>query len=274
MYLDLLTPPPATLEGARLCWFQAQHLILPTASPQIVAPLWSQCAPWIAQDTELLYLGQFDAIAWYALRTAPLTLNASWQAFTLRELLLLPECEEHLFMMAGRAAQLLDWAQTHRFCSRCAAPLVPQTKPGTYCRRCSACQLDYYPRLAPVVIMRVTRGAEILLSRAAHFRPGMYSVQAGFVESGETLEQALQRELWEELAIEVGNIHYFGSQCWPFPHSLMMAFSATYITGTLRLQAQEVEHAAWFGKDNLPLLPPQRTIAYQLIDTWRRADNG
>jgi NAD+ diphosphatase len=133
---------------------------------------------------------------------------------------------------------------------------------------CPACGLRSYPRLAPAVIMSVSNGGEILLGRARHFPDGMYSTLAGFVEPGETLEDAVRREVYEETGIAIGNIRYFGSQPWPFPHSLMIGFAAETPERAIRLNDGELEDARWFPADALPPLPGKMSIARRLIDAF------
>ena len=118
------------------------------------------------------------------------------------------------------------------------------------------------------MIVRVTRGDEILLARAQRFPGAMYSVLAGFVEPGESLEECVARELEEEVGIEVGDIAYFASQPWPFPHSLMIGFTATWVSGDLRIEEAELVDARWFTRDDLPELPGRLSIARRLIDDW------
>ncbi len=175
-------------------------------------------------------------------------------------------CSEAEFRLAGQAYQVLLWERNHRFCGHCGTAL--QTSTSERVRRCPQCKLEHYPRIAPAVIMRIAEGKKLLLSRSAHFPPGMRSVQAGFVEPGETLEQAVQREVMEEVGLKIKNIRYFGSQSWPFPSSLMMAFTADYASGSLRVNYAELEDAAWYDANQLPPLPPERSIAYRLIQDW------
>ena len=174
------------------------------------------------------------------------------------------ELPEDLFAIAARAIQIVEWDRTHQFCGHCATPTIQL--PTERAKRCPKCELRQYPRLSPAVIMLVYRGNEILLARAPRFRNGMYSVLAGFVEPGESLEETVAREVREEVGIEVKNICYFGSQPWPFPNSLMVGFTAEYASGTLTLEPTEIEAAAWFTKDNLPPVPSKLSIARKLID--------
>ena len=136
------------------------------------------------------------------------------------------------------------------------------------------CGLLQFPRLSPAIIVLVRRGERLLLARSRQTPPGMYSVLAGFVEPGETLEQAVEREVKEEVGISVSNIRYFGSQPWPFPHSLMIGFTAEHAEGELDIDRNEMEDAGWYSVDRLPMLPPPISIARRLIDDFLRACNG
>jgi NAD+ diphosphatase len=171
------------------------------------------------------------------------------------------------FTIAGRAIQILHWDQTHRFCGRCGEPTVHA--PSERAKLCPKCGLLSFPRLSPAVIMLVHRDDDFLLARNVNFPEAFYSVLAGFVEPGESLEEAVAREVWEEVGLEVSDIRYFGSQPWPFPHSLMIGFTAHYASGEIREQADEIMHAAWFSRrGELPRLPGKLSIARRLIDSF------
>jgi len=172
--------------------------------------------------------------------------------------------DEALFAVVGRAIQIVDWDRTHQFCGRCGSPTA--IKPGERARQCAKCGQTHYPRIAPAVMALVRKGDQLLLARSPHFPPGMHSALAGFVEPGESLEQCLHREVKEEVGIEVGNLRYFSSQPWPFPHSLMIAYNCDYLRGEITPEAGEIEAAGWFGPDNLPVLPNRISIARRLID--------
>jgi NAD+ diphosphatase len=172
--------------------------------------------------------------------------------------------EENLIWIAGRANQLVNWNQTHRYCGRCGKLTADKTDERA--KICQACGLVNYPRLSPAVIVAVLKNDKILLGRNKRFRLPFYSVLAGFVEPGETLEACVRREIREEVSITVKNIRYFGSQPWPFPDSLMIAFVADYAGGKICTDGSEIIEAAWFAKDTLPQIPPRISIARQLID--------
>jgi NAD+ diphosphatase len=170
--------------------------------------------------------------------------------------------------LAGRAVQLVEWARTSQFCSRCGEATEPVA--GERARRCPACGLLSYPRLAPAVITLVEREGEVLLAQGRNFGVPMYSCLAGFVEPGETLEEAVHREVGEEVGVKLGEVRYFGSQPWPFPHQLMIGFFAAWDTGDIVLEETEIVDAGWFTPDALPMIPPPLSIARRLIDDWLR----
>lgn len=174
------------------------------------------------------------------------------------------QLDDAMFAIAGRAIQLVEWDRTHQYCGGCATPMEQSLHERV--KRCPRCNLSQYPRLSPAVIMLVSRGPEVLLARAPRFRDGMYSVLAGFVEPGESLEETVAREVREEVGIEIQDIRYFGSQPWPFPNSLMIGFTARYASGDIVIDPVEIETADWFTKDNLPPVPGKLSIARKLID--------
>jgi NAD+ diphosphatase len=178
--------------------------------------------------------------------------------------------DEATWTLAGRAAQLVDWDRTHRFCGQCATATEPAESERA--RRCPRCGLVAFPRLAPAVIVLIERDdGRILLARNPNFPMPFFSLLAGFVEPGETLEQAVERETFEEVGVTVGDITYWGSQPWPFPHSLMVGFRARYLGGDFVLQADEIAEAGWFGRDELPMTPPTMSIAGRMIEHWSTA---
>jgi NAD+ diphosphatase len=177
-----------------------------------------------------------------------------------------------LWIIAGRAEQIVAWDRTHRYCGRCATPTEPST--GDRSRKCPACGLSVYPRIAPAVIVLVTRGAndEEALLAWGHQRPEpFFSTLAGFVEPGEDLETAVRREVREETGIELTDVRYFGSQPWPFPHQLMVGFLARYASGEIRVQPEEIREARWFRPADLDGTKTSRgtmSIAGWMIEHW------
>src|SRR5690349_13590136 len=167
------------------------------------------------------------------------------------------------FALAGRALQIVEWDRTHQYCGACGAGTVARTSERS--RECPECGLVAYPRLAPAVMGLVQRGRELLLARPARFAKGVYSALAGFVEPGETLEQCVERETAEEVGVQLTDLRYYASQSWPFPHSLMVAFTARWAGGDIVPEPGEIEDARWFSADALPGIPPPFSIAGHLI---------
>jgi NAD+ diphosphatase len=167
--------------------------------------------------------------------------------------------------LAMRAVQVLEWDRTHRFCGTCGTPTT--IAPGERAKRCPACKLTVYPRISPAMMVLVCKGRELLLARGVNFPPGRFSALAGFLEAGETIEQAVIREVREEVGVEVDRLEYFGSQSWPFPNSLMIAFRAQWVSGEISPDLNEIAEAHWYSPENLPQLPPRLSIARALIDS-------
>ncbi len=223
-------------------------------------------APPLLQTLRRQYLGTLDGYELLSLEIAEASEPPDGMAFlSLRRLY--PALGEPWFQIAGRAIQVVDWDRDHQFCSRCAA--ATEDHPDDRSKVCPRCELKAYPRLAPAVIVAVERGREILLARSPHFPPGMYSTLAGFVEPGESLEEAVVREIEEEVGVLVGDVRYFASQPWPFPHSLMIGFLARYLDGEIRVDGVEIEDAAFYDVDELPQIPPRISIARALIEDFR-----
>ncbi len=170
-----------------------------------------------------------------------------------------------LWAVLAYGVQMAAFHDTHRHCGRDGTPTV--SIEGEQARRCPHCGLSVYPRVAPAVIVLIRRGDEVLLARSPRFPPGMYSIVAGFVESGETLEDTVHREILEEVGVRVTNLRYFDSQPWPYPHSLMVGFLADYAGGDIVPQPGEIEDARWFKLSALPRVPDRASIARRLIES-------
>jgi NAD+ diphosphatase len=184
------------------------------------------------------------------------------QLVPIRQLLQLWNARE--FEQASRAIQLLEWRRNHKFCSHCGT--ATQLHHSEHAMVCPACGYHQYPRVQPCVITVITRGEdEILLAKNARNTRQMYGLIAGFVEVGETLEDAVRRETLEEVGLQVKNVQYLASQPWPFPSNLMIAFKAEYAAGDLVLQEDEISDAAFFKFDDLPEIPFKGSIAHAMI---------
>lgn len=174
--------------------------------------------------------------------------------------------DARLFALAGRANQLVHFASTNAFCGRCGTKTERHPKERAF--RCPQCGLVAYPRISPAIITLIRRGDEALLANSGRFPIPMFSTLAGFAEVGESLEETLAREVHEEVGIRVKNVRYFGSQPWPFPHSLMVGFTADYDSGEIVVDGEEIKEARFFKATELPMIPPKASIARALIDVW------
>ena len=215
------------------------------------------------QPSQTHYLGLLGDVRCYSAELPPETKPPESMAF--RDLrFLYGRLERDLHELAGRAIQIVEWDRDHRYCGACGTPTEIATAERS--RICPQCGLSHFPRIAPSMIVAVERGDAILLARSPHFPPGIYSVLAGFLEPGESAEEAVVREVCEETRIEVTDIEYFGSQPWPYPHSLMLGFQARYAAGEIQVDGTEVEAAGWYPADDMPMIfPGNVSIAQWLI---------
>lgn len=207
-------------------------------------PVWRELPPWCE-------VGEADAPPegeWIDLR-------AVWQRWG-----------EEAFARAGTAYQYMNWLRHARFCSSCGTPLQPKEEDRGVA--CGACGRVLYAPLHPAVIVAVERDGKLLLAHNSRSPGKRYSVLAGFVEPGESLEGTVAREIMEEVGVEVRNIRYFGSQSWPFPCSLMLGFTAEWKSGELRPDGLELDEAGWFSPDELPEIPSSISISRRLIDDF------
>ncbi len=175
-----------------------------------------------------------------------------------------------LYLKAGKCHELLYWDHNTQFCGVCGAPMKMHTDIS---KRCTQCGKEVWPQLATAVIVLIHRGDEALLVHAKNFKSDFYGLVAGFVETGETLEEAVHREVMEETGITISNLSYFGSQPWPYPCGLMVGFNADYVSGDIRLQRSELSKGSWFRYDQLPRIPQRLSIARRLIDAWLAEHN-
>lgn len=171
----------------------------------------------------------------------------------------------HLYLKAGKCHELLYWDANTKFCGVCGAPMKMHTDIS---KRCTSCGKEIWPQLATAIIVLIHRGDEVLLVHAKNFKGNFYGLVAGFVETGETLEEAVHREVMEETGVEITNLRYFGSQPWPYPCGLMVGFNADYVEGNVHLQRSELSYGGWFRRDNLPQIPEKLSIARMILDDW------
>ena len=238
--------------------------------------------PWVAYEEAGLVaarrhvIGRHNGVTHVAIALAegpePSALPAGWRAGGLRSWFGVLQ-DAHL-AIAMRGVQLLEWERTHRFCGACGTPT--ERVAGERAYRCTGCGLSVYPRICPAMMVLIHRGRQLLLARGVSFPPGRYSALAGFLEAGESIEDAIHREVREEVGVEVHDLRYFGSQSWPFPNSLMIAFTARWKSGDIAADPAEIADAQWFDIDDLPGMPPPRiSISRALIDaTVERLRSG
>jgi len=250
----------AANSGYWICFSSGQLLVTPD---MLTRP--EQSPPWVAVEpsaavTHSLALGNINGVACQAayLQSIP----EGWQEVGLRDYLAI--APEDVFKVVNAASQLMYWLSTQNFCSRCGSKLAFESRDR--CLLCSHCHYRSYPKISPCVIVCVMRNEQILLAQSHRFRNNMFSCLAGFVECGESAEEAIVREVEEEVRIEVGNIRYVASQAWPFPHQLMLGYLADYAGGTIAIEEEELLAADWFDVTALPVIPPVQTIARQCID--------
>jgi NAD+ diphosphatase len=235
----------------------------PEHKPRI--PSWDDLRAWDISAIRYQYLGTLGGEPCWSAEIAleaPLPHGTAFRG--LRALFdALPESD---YAIAGRAAQIIAWDRDHQHCGRCGSPT--ERVAGERGRRCARCDLTAYPRVSPAIIVLIERDDRILLARGHAFVPRRFGIVAGFVEPGESLEDAVRREVHEEVGIEIGQIEYFGSQPWPFPHGIMIGFRAMHLRGEITLDDGELAEAGWYGADDLPEIPARLSIARRLIDDW------
>nr|WP_153091364.1 NAD(+) diphosphatase [Segatella copri]DAG06225.1 MAG TPA: NADH pyrophosphatase [Siphoviridae sp. ct3z32] len=170
-----------------------------------------------------------------------------------------------LYQKAGKCQELNYWDMNTQFCGVCGSPMKMSTDIS---KKCTECGKSVWPSLATAIIVLIKKGDQVLLVHARNFKGNFDSLVAGFVETGESLEEAVHREVMEETGLTIKNLKYFGSQPWPFPSGLMVGYTAEYVDGEIHLQKEELSRGKWFSKDNLPVLPEKLSIARKLIDAW------
>ncbi len=267
LFVPAVDPPAESPGPSRWFAFRGAELLVQAADAAgtIDVPLLDDPADLGFTMSRRQYLGTIDGTpVWSAELEEGTEADHGWSFLGLRELH--GQLPESLYSLAGRAAQIVAWDRDHRFCGRCGT--ATETLPGERARVCPSCGLTSYPRLSPAVIVLIERGNQVLLARNHRFPSGRFGLIAGFVEPGETLEEAVAREVREEAAMELADVRYFGSQPWPFPHAIMIGFTARHRGGEPHPDGEELAEAAFFSLDALPLVPPRLSIARRLLDTW------
>lgn len=175
-----------------------------------------------------------------------------------------------IYQKAGKCHEILYWDENTKFCGICGAPMKLHTEIS---KRCTGCGKEIWPLLATAIIVLIHKGKdEVLLVRGKNFRSDFFGLVAGFVETGESLEEAVHREVLEEVGLKICNLRYFSSQPWPYPCGLMVGYHADYLSGEIKLQRDEIAKGGWFHRDALPNIPEKLSIARKLIDNWLEQD--
>lgn len=173
--------------------------------------------------------------------------------------------EEKVYKIAGKAFEIVHWDRNSRFCPACGVEMNQNTPISKVCPQCNQ---EFYPAISTAIIVLIRKGDSVLLVQAKNFKGNFHGLVAGFLETGESLEECVRREVMEETGLKIKNITYFGNQPWPYPSGLMVGFIADYESGEIELQQEELKSGAFFTKDNLPELPRKLSIARKMIDWW------
>jgi NAD+ diphosphatase len=261
-YEPAVRPPDECDEPALWFAFHKSELLIAQVSDDFPLPHCRDLAELGLSSVRRLYLGTYAGRHCYVSELAHAdTLPAGHALQGLRVVL---GGDPALGMLAGRAFQIMEWDRNHQYCSRCSTPT--EVRRDERARVCPSCGYTAYPPISPAIMILIVRGREILLARKKEWAPGRFSALAGFVEPGEELEDTVRRETREEVGLEIKNLRYFGSQPWPFPHQLMIAFTADYASGEVTPDGVEIEEAAFFDIGKLPDLPAGISISRRMID--------
>ncbi|MBF0594765.1 MAG: NAD(+) diphosphatase [Candidatus Omnitrophica bacterium] len=262
VFIKSAVKPDIDPEQSYYFYFSDADILLKTGGEEQTFPLLGREKASAFGFEERRFIGLLDAIPCYVVTKAGKLEADGCDLVRLRDFYL--NGARELSGVAGYARQIYDFNVNARFCGRCAAPMAALTK--EHGRQCVKCKVVIYPRISPAVIVAVIKDDRILLARGRSYSDKkMFSVLAGFVEPGESLEDTVKREILEEVGIEVTNVRYFKSQSWPFPDSLMIGFTADHLRGDIKIDDHEIVEAAWFKTDALPIVPAKRSISSELI---------
>lgn len=244
--------------------FSGDRVVSHSTEPSITHSQWQDLDYAHQYADSIVQIGTHNDLPCYAIDMQREKLELDdINTYSLRSFFMHGEVE--LFYLVAKAWQYVLFRRTHRFCGQCGSEM--QQIDWEMAMQCHRCSHRCYPRVSPCIIVAIKKGDRILLAQGKSQRERkMFSTLAGFVESGESLEQAVHREVFEEVGIKIKNLEYFGSQPWPFPHSLMMGFLADFDSGEIKVDGKEILEAHWFAVDDLPFVPPNISIAGKLID--------
>lgn len=265
-FISQIEPPASLTQPALWLIFQNEEILLEHTTTVSKIPLLVDINQFNFNIAQKLYLGMYENSHCFTAEinhTSPTQVppNFAFQPIRQSHATL---ADEDLFYVITRARQILHWDKNTQYCGCCGHKTGLSNKERA--KECSNCKVLFFPQISPVMLVLIWRGDEILLARSSYFLPGIYSILAGFVEPGETLEQSIMRETEEEVGIKIKNLKYFGSQPWPFPSNLMLGFIAEYESGEIRIDANELEDAQWFSIYNLPALPKPISLSRRMIE--------
>jgi len=263
-YVPLFTPPAERNPSALWFAFHGGKLLVRMTQEGPALPTCTHLAEHGLETAQEHYLGTYGGDHCYAAELTETHVAPQGHAMLgLRDML--GHVDDTLAGISGRAFQILEWNRNHRYCGRCGGETVPRDNERA--RTCPSCKRTSYPPVAPAIMILITHGRKMLLARKFGWGNTRYSALAGFVEPGETLEATVIRETREEVGVEIKNIRYFGSQPWPFPNNIMIAYTAEYASGEVTPDGVEIEEAAFFDVDEMPHLPPGISISRRMINT-------
>lgn len=246
--------------------FQDNQLILQWVNETLTLPTFQNISSYIESLASVHLLGGYNKTPCFCGEIKRgINLNSTYVLIPLKQAFSV--LEDFWFSFIVKSAQILNWNKQHQYCGICGNQTT--RKYDVYEAHCQGCKMVFYPRISPSIIVLIKKGSQILMARGPHFAKGIYGLIAGFVCPGETLEEAVHREVMEEVGITIKNLRYFGSQPWPFPDSLMMAFEADYEAGEIVIDDVEIKHAGWYSVDNLPGMPSSsKSIARVMINSF------
>jgi len=263
-YTPEFTPNKEINESAYWFLFNSSELLVELNNQQVKIPFTNNLEELKIIPLRFQYLGTFKGHPCYS---GELSSGEVPEGMVLKDLRSLYEViDEDLYLLAGRASQIVNWDRNHQFCGQCGAATI--TKEDEMAKLCPECGFTSFTRLSPAVITAIIRDGKLLMALHTRTPGNMYGLIAGFVEPGETLTEAVQRETMEEVGLKVKNIQFFGSQPWPYPNSLMIGFTADYDSGEIEVDGKEIIDAQWFGADEIPTAPSQISIAGELIQWY------